>query len=70
MRVLRGVGRFGYQFLLGDDWKVAAAVLVVLALAGLLVAAGVGQSVLVAPLVALALLATFVVAVIFDVRSR
>jgi hypothetical protein len=38
MRFIKAFGRFWYDFLIGDDWKIAAAVVVALAaLAGLVV---------------------------------
>jgi hypothetical protein len=39
MRYLRGFGRFWYDFIVGDDWKIAAGVCLMLALGAVLVAA-------------------------------
>jgi hypothetical protein len=39
MRFLRGFGRFWYDFIVGDDWKIAAGVCLMLALGAVLVAA-------------------------------
>ena len=39
MRYLRGFGRFLYDFIVGDDWKIAAGVCLMLAFGALLVAA-------------------------------
>jgi hypothetical protein len=36
MRFIRGFARFWYDFIIGDDWTIAAAVVVTLALTGLL----------------------------------
>jgi len=42
MRRLKSIGAFAYDFVVGDDWRAAAVVVVALALAALLVhAAGV-----------------------------
>jgi hypothetical protein len=39
MRLVTGFGRFWWDFLIGDDWRVAAGVGIALALGGVLVAA-------------------------------
>jgi galactitol-specific phosphotransferase system IIC component len=65
--VLRAVGRFAYDFVIGDDWKIAASVVTALAAGTLLLAAGLpaGAAVLLtAGLVA----AAFTVAMVIDVR--
>jgi hypothetical protein len=41
MRYVRAFGRFWWNFIVGDDWRVAAAVAVALALTGLLTHVGV-----------------------------
>ncbi len=38
MRYLRGFGRFWYDFIVGDDWKIAVGVCVMLAAGAVLVA--------------------------------
>ena len=38
MRFVKGFGRFWWDFIVGDDWRIAAGVLVVLAAGALLVA--------------------------------
>lgn len=38
MRLLRAVGRFAYDFVIGDDWRIAAAVIAAL-LAGVVMLA-------------------------------
>jgi hypothetical protein len=69
MRVLRGFGRFWYDFLIGDDWKIAVAVATVLLVgAGLVVAGGYDAPVLTAGL-GMGIGAAFVVALLLDVRS-
>jgi hypothetical protein len=37
VRYLRGFGRFWYDFIIGDDWRIAAGVCVMLALGAFLV---------------------------------
>ena len=55
MRRLRAFGRFWWDFIVGDDWLVAAAVAVGLALTGLLTGVGVDAWWLLPVVVALAL---------------
>jgi hypothetical protein len=38
VRLLRGFGRFWYDFIIGDDWRIALGVTVVLAAGAVLVA--------------------------------
>jgi hypothetical protein len=66
---LKAVGRFWYDFIIGDDWKVAAAVVVVLLVGAGLVLAGLGESAVLAPALALGVAGAFVAALIIDVRS-
>ena len=40
MRFVRGFGQFWYDFLIGDDWKIAFAVLIVLLTGAAMVRAG------------------------------
>jgi hypothetical protein len=40
MRYLVGFGRFWYDFVVGDDWRIAAGVALVLALGAMIQAAG------------------------------
>jgi hypothetical protein len=42
MRYLVGFGRFWYEFIVGDDWRIAAGVTLVLAIGALVEAAGLG----------------------------
>jgi hypothetical protein len=47
MRFVRAFGRFWYDFIVGDDWRIAAGVVVVLAAgAGLVATGAVGDDVL------------------------
>ena len=52
MRLLSGFGRFWWDFIVGDDWRIAAGVVVVLAAGALLVANTSAPDGLVAALVA------------------
>ncbi|HEU5371084.1 MAG TPA: hypothetical protein VFU51_01715 [Gaiellaceae bacterium] len=70
MRFLEAFGRFWWDFVVGDDWKIAAGVATVLIAAAVVVSSVGGGGALVAPLVGVALIAAFVVAVAVDVRRR
>jgi O-antigen ligase len=52
MRFLRGFGRFWYDFIVGDDWRIAAGVVLVLAAGAALVATGALSDSVLVPLVA------------------
>jgi hypothetical protein len=69
MRFLRGVGRFAYDFVVGDDWKVATAVVVALLAGVVLQVTGVPATVTV--LVTAGLVgAAFTTALVVDVRRE
>ena len=69
MRFLRGFGQFWYDFLIGDDWKIAATVALTLLIGGaILVTTNIAEGVFTAAL-GLALMIAFVVAVRVDVRG-
>ncbi|MEU0482684.1 hypothetical protein ABZ260_26305 [Streptosporangium sp. NPDC006013] len=67
MRFVKGFGQFWYDFIIGDDWKIAVAVVAALAvtlgvlLAGFTAASAVTGGVL--------LLLFFVASVVIDVRN-
>ncbi|MGH3432779.1 MAG: hypothetical protein ACRDQB_08090 [Thermocrispum sp.] len=65
---MRGFGQFWYDFIIGDDWKIAMAVVLVLLVGAALVLAGLGGSGLLAPLLAAGIAVAFVVALLIDVR--
>ena len=67
MRFVRGFFAFWYDFIIGDDWKIAAAVVVALAVTLVLALAGVPVGVT-ALAGAVLLLGCFVVSVVVDVR--
>jgi hypothetical protein len=67
MRLLRGVGRFAYDFVIGDDWKIAAGVVGALLIGVMLSAVGVPAAVT-APVTAGLVGTAFTVAMVVDVR--
>jgi hypothetical protein len=68
MRFARGFLRFWYDFLVGDDWKVAAAVGVVLAVGAGIVLSGSYDDHVLTALLALGVAAAFTTALLIDVR--
>ncbi|HTF12466.1 MAG TPA: hypothetical protein VK659_30280 [Asanoa sp.] len=69
MNVLRGVYRFAYDFIIGDDWKIAVAALVSLAIGLAVIGADVLPGIAVATTAALIAL-SFGVALVVDVRRQ
>ena len=68
MRLLKTFGRFWWDFLIGDDWKIAATVVATLTV-GAIVAAEVGvNATWLAPVLGAALLLAFAVSLVIDVR--
>jgi hypothetical protein len=67
MNLVRGVYRFLYDFIIGDDWKIAAAVVTSLALGFVLTGTDMSAAA-VAVLTALLVAAAFTVALVIDVR--
>jgi hypothetical protein len=67
MTVLRGIGRFVYDFVIGDDWKIAAGVVGALLVGALLLVADVPPEV-VALVTAGLVAAAFTAAMVVDVR--
>ncbi len=57
MRFVKGFGRFWWDFIVGDDWRIAAGVVVVLTAGALLVANTSAPDGLVAALVAVGIVA-------------
>jgi hypothetical protein len=68
MAFVRGFFAFWYDFIIGDDWKIALAVVLALGAGAVAVLAGYAASALLAPLVALAVLVAFTIALVVDVR--
>jgi hypothetical protein len=70
MRALKAFGRFWYDFIIGDDWKIAAAVVAALLVAGAAWAAGLLTATALPVVGALLLFVLFAISVIVDVRLR
>jgi hypothetical protein len=69
VRFIKGFGKFWYDFIIGDDWKIAAAVVLVLAAGAVAVVAGAPHSPLLIPLLVVGLGAAFTAALLIDTRS-
>lgn len=69
MKALNAVARFCYDFVVGDDWKIATAVVTALLLAAVLAATGASDAVI-AVATTVALVTGFTTAVVVDVRRR
>lgn len=70
MAFLKAVARFWYDFIVGDDWKIAFGVLVVLGAAGVVVAVGRLTTPWLCVAVGIGLAAAFCTAVAVDVRPK
>jgi hypothetical protein len=68
MRFVRGFGQFWWDFIVGDDWKIAATVTLVLVVGAIVVAAASTGATWLAPVCGGALLLAFVVSFVVDVR--
>ena len=64
MRYVAGFFRFWWDFIVGDDWRIAAGVVLVLAIGGLLVADGDLSDALVAALTGLGLMAVAMASIV------
>ena len=68
MSWLRSFGRFWYDFIVGDDWRIAAGVTVVLAAGAVAVGLGLATPLL-AVVLFLGLIAVFVAPILRDARA-
>jgi hypothetical protein len=68
MRFVRGFGRFWYDFIVGDDWRIAAAVAIVLAAGALTASATSHGATWLPPLAAAAVMLAFTLTLVAGVR--
>ena len=66
---LRGFGRFWWDFVVGDDWKIAVGVLLTLFVGGALAASAATGADWLAPVIGGIALLAFVVEMVIDVRG-
>ncbi|MGW7680922.1 hypothetical protein ACWGID_09310 [Kribbella sp. NPDC054772] len=70
MKYLKAFGQFWYDFIIGDDWKIAAAVVTVLAvLTVILLATSLGDTAITL-IGAVLILAAFTISLSLDVRQK
>ena len=70
MRFLRAFARFWYDFIIGDDWKIAAAVVCALSLTALLLTLDVVSEQLLTILGGVLIVAAFSISLLIDVREK
>ena len=70
MSVLRGFLRFWYDFIVGDDWKIAFAIVLALAIGAALASGELADSRWLAPAVGFGVAAAFVASLLVDVRGK
>jgi hypothetical protein len=66
--IVRGFGRFWWDFIIGDDWKIAATVAFTLAVGAVVAAAVATGSSWLAPVLGLGVVLAFVTSLVADVR--
>jgi hypothetical protein len=66
---LRGFGRFWWDFVVGDDWRIAAGVALVLCIGGLLTASAATGADWLAPVIGLLVLALFTAVMLLGARG-
>ena len=67
---IRGFGRFWYDFLIGDDWKIAAAVGITLVIGAAVLLAFSPPDLVFTPIMGAGLMVAFVVALRTDTRTK
>jgi hypothetical protein len=70
MGFIRGFGQFWYDLIVGDDWKIAVAVVVTLALGTVVLLAFAVPAVVFTPVLGVCLMAAFAIALRIDTRDR
>ncbi|MEA2496823.1 MAG: hypothetical protein QOJ29_4734 [Thermoleophilaceae bacterium] len=68
MRFVRGFGRFWFDVVVGDDWRIALGVVLVLGLGALLVAIDVAGTNVLMPLLAAAIVAVVAASIVLGAR--
>jgi len=70
VRFIRGFGQFWYDFLIGDDWKIAAAVVTTLAIGAVVLLAFSPPDKVFTTVMGAGLMVAFVVAMRIDTRAK
>ena len=66
---MRGFARFWWDFIVGDDWRIAAGVVVVLAAGALVVSGGDASETLIAALVAAGIMLVAIASIVSGARG-
>jgi hypothetical protein len=66
---MRGFARFWWDFIVGDDWRIAAGVVVVLAAGALVVSRGDASDTLIAGLVAAGIMLVAIASIVVGARA-
>ena len=69
MPIVRAFFRFWWDFIIGDDWRIALGVAVVLAVGAVLVASEAVSDAVLAPLVALGIVGVATVSIVMGARK-
>jgi hypothetical protein len=71
VNVIKGIGQFWYDFIVGDDWKIAVAVVSVLAVGALVTAAEIGvEGQVLVPVIAAGIFVAFTISLLIDVKQH
>ena len=70
MKFLKSFGQFWYDFIIGDDWKIAAAVVLALGVLCAVMKANVLSDGALTILGAVAIVSAFAISLIIDVRTK
>jgi hypothetical protein len=70
MKFLKAFGEFWYDFIIGDDWKIALAVVLALAATLLVLSLGIFGDIGVAVFGGLAIVVAFAISLAIDVRPK
>lgn len=70
MKLLKAFGRFWYDFIIGDDWKIPVAVVLSLAMLGILLSLGTYGDTALTVLGAILVLTAFSISLAIDTRPE
>lgn len=70
MKFLKAFGRFWYDFIIGDDWKIAAAVVLALLVTLVAMATGLLGDTVLTVLGGVAVMVAFAISLAIDVRPK
>jgi hypothetical protein len=68
VKFVRGFGQFWYDFIIGDDWKIAAAVVIALGVGAVAVSQAAHDAAWLGPFVGGAVMLAFSISLYLDVR--